>query len=108
MAFATFSVAGAIVARNRLFMPRFHELEFAPADIRCRIENGEAIFECDVFAWGVCLDLEGNSELSDNFFDLYPGMPHRIHWHDGKAVEIVNVGNKLAETSNSKKESSLK
>lgn len=98
MAFATFSVAGAIVARNRLFMPRFHELEFAPADIRCRIENGEAIFECDVFAWGVCLDLEGNSELNDNFFDLYPGMPHRIPWHDGKTVEIVNVGNKLAET----------
>jgi hypothetical protein len=35
-------------------------------------------------------------------------MPHRIHWHDGKAVEIVNVGNKLAETLNSKKGSSLK
>ena len=34
----------------------------------------------DGFVFGVCLDLDGDdSELSDNFFDLYPGREYKVN-----------------------------
>ena len=49
---------------------------------RCRVrrEGGKAIFESDAFAWRVCLDLEGEQALPDNFFDLLPGVPTVLDW----------------------------
>ena len=36
----------------------------------------------DVFVGGVCLDLNGDRRLTDNFFDLYPGVPYFIAWDE--------------------------
>ncbi|MFC0680093.1 hypothetical protein ACFFGH_19840 [Lysobacter korlensis] len=87
-----------VVSRNRLLPGRYSDLPLAGADVRVRVEplaggEGEAVFESDVFVLGVALDLEGDNDLADDFFDLYPGMPHRIQWSDPTPPVILFTGN---------------
>jgi beta-mannosidase len=91
-AFALLRSEGEVVARNRLFLPMFSQLRRPPADVTVRLEPGHAIFSSPTFAWGVCIDLDGERPLSDNFFDLYPGVPHRIGWTDPQPPRILRIG----------------
>jgi len=93
LAFAELSVAGAVVARHRLMLPLPVELKWSPAAITVRVEQGRAVFTSATFAWGVCLDLDGERALDDNYFDLFPGAPHAIAWPHAEPPRIVNVGN---------------
>jgi len=43
--------------------------------VSVKLQNGRAIFRSDRFAWRVCLDLDGEQRLPDNFFDIFPGIP---------------------------------
>ena len=38
-------------------------------------------------------DLDGDNNLADDFFDLYPGMPHRIPWSEPTPPVILFTGN---------------
>jgi hypothetical protein len=51
------------------------------------------VFESDVFVLGVALDLDGGNDLADDFFDLYPGMPHHIPWSSPEPPVILFTGN---------------
>ena len=56
--------------------------------------GGKAIFTSDRFAWRVCLDLDGETPLPDNFFDVFPGIPTILDWPEGSpAPRILRVGN---------------
>jgi hypothetical protein len=55
--------------------------------------GGRVGFEAERFVWGVCLDLAGETPLADNFFDLYPGVPHEVEWHGDADPIILRVGN---------------
>ncbi len=46
------------------------------------------------YAWRVCLDLDGERRLADNFFDLLPGLPYELDWPPelGEA-RVLRVGN---------------
>jgi beta-mannosidase len=92
-AFAMLTRGGNLLARNRLFLPFFKDLKWAPAKVRVRVENGRAVFESKAFAWGVCLDLDGETPLADNFFDVYPGVPYSIRWSGRKPPKVLRVGN---------------
>jgi len=96
MAFAVLRQDGRMVARNRLCGPFFKDLRWpaaTPADVRVA-RNGEIVtFEADRFVWGVCLDLDGETSLADNFFDLYPGQVYSIAWHGEHYPRIVRIGN---------------
>lgn len=92
-AFAVLSRDGALLARNRLFLPFFKNLKWSPPELEVRVEKGEAVFESTSFVWGVCLDLDGSSPLPDNFFDVYPGVPYRIHWTQKAPPKVIRVGN---------------
>jgi beta-mannosidase len=92
-AYAMLTRDGSILSRNRLFLPRFHELQWSPADVQVTVRDGNAVFESDTFAWGVCLDLTGERALADNFFDLYPHIPHVIPWSDSQAPQVLRLGN---------------
>ena len=92
-AFAVLSQNGRVIARNRLLLRRFKDLAWPPAEVRVRVSNGRAIFESAAFAWGVCLDLDGERPLADNFFDIYPGQPHEIPWPGKTPPKILRVGN---------------
>lgn len=85
--------AGRLLARNRLILPRFRELRWARPEVAVLCAGGRAEFTAPVFAWGVCLDLDGETPLGDNFFDVWPGIPYAIPWAGASAPRILHVGN---------------
>lgn len=92
-AFAILSQGGTVLARNRLFLPFFKDLKWPRANVRVKVVNGRAIFESPTFAWGVCIDLDGDKPLPDNFFDVYPGIPYSIPWKSKTPPVVLKVGN---------------
>jgi beta-mannosidase len=99
-AFAILNSGGGEVARDTLLLPLFKEMKWPKARVRVNYGGGKAVFTCDTFAWRVCLDLDGERALPDNFFDVYPGHPTVLDWpkHFGKPA-IVRVGNALGSRS---------
>jgi len=95
-AFALLLREGRTVARYRLFLERFRDLAFAEPAIRLELSGNILILTSDAFAWGVCLDIDGELPLADNCFDLFPGIPYRIPWTDALGEpKIAVVGNSL-------------
>ena len=96
-AFAQLERDGQLLARNRLFLPLFKDLQWPPFKPDCkptvRLENGLAIFHAETFVWGVCLDLNGEQPLPDNFFDLYPGVPYSLKWMASQSPRILRLAN---------------
>ena len=96
-AFAVLLQDGRAVAQHRLFLERFKDLAFTEPTIRLQREGSELTLVSDAFAWGVCLDVDGERPLADNCFDLLPGIPYRLPWSDELGEpKIVRVGNALA------------
>ena len=79
-AFAVLSCTGEQVAQHRLFCARFRDMTFASPQVTVTQEGDTVTLTCPVFAWGVCLDVEGEQPLADNCFDLLPGIPYRLQW----------------------------
>ena len=79
-AFALLYRDGREVARDTLFLPLFREMEWPEARVSARRSGAKAVFASDTFAWRVCLDLDGERRLPDNFFDLLPGIPYEVEW----------------------------
>ncbi len=51
----------------------------------------------DAFAWGVCLDVDGEKRLADNCFDLIPGLPYTLPWPlESGEPGVVALGNRDA------------
>mgnify|MGYP000262395933 CR=1 FL=1 len=92
-AFAVLSDGGRVLARNRLFLPAWKDLCWAAPQVSVEFDGGKARFVSPTFAWGVCLDLDGRTAASDNFFDLYPGMPHEVAWPSPTPPQVLRVGN---------------
>lgn len=87
---------GMDAAQDRLFLPRFVEMRWPRANVRVSLKKGRAVFTCDTFAWRVCLDLDGESAVPDNFFDILPGIPVTLAWPERLGrPRIVRVGNAL-------------
>ena len=92
-AFAMLIKDGVVAARNRLFLPFFKDLKWAAPRLRAIREKGRMIFTSETFVWGVCLDLDGRKPMPDNFFDVYPGIPHVIPWRGAREPNVRFVGN---------------
>lgn len=74
---------GEVITSN-YFLTRYKEVDFPKATIKTQsvaAPNGyEVTLESDVFARGVFLSIEGiDNFFSDNYFDLLPGEPVKIH-----------------------------
>ena len=79
-AFAVLSCSGEQVAQHRLFCARFRDMAFAAPQVAV-VQHGDTVtLTSPVFAWGVCLDVEGEQPLADNCFDLLPGIAYRLQW----------------------------
>ena len=93
-AFALLTQNGQTVAQHRLFVGRFKDLRFIEPTIQLKRENGRLTLTSDAFAWGVCLDLDGERALADNCFDLLPGIPYTLPWSDDLGEpQILRLGN---------------
>jgi beta-mannosidase len=96
MAFALLRQDGQTIARNRLALPFFKDLHWPAVstdDVRVTRDGRAVTFKSDRFAWGLCLDLDGETALADNFFDLYPGQPYAIPWKGDDDPHILRIGN---------------
>ena len=71
---------GPEIARDLFFLPYYKEMAWPEAQVSVTCKEGKAIFESSVLAWRVCLDLDGDKALPDNFFDLLPGIPTILDW----------------------------
>lgn len=95
-AFAVLLADGQPVAQHRLFVERFKDLEFRQPRITTRLQEGRLTLVSDAFAWGVCLDVDGEAEIADNCFDLVPGIEYVLPWADEQVeAEIERLGNDL-------------
>jgi len=94
MAFATLHGPQGLTARARLCLPKWGELDWPMPAVKLRLEAGQAAFESPSFVWGLCLDLDGEQALADNFFDLYPGQPYRIPWAGEALPKVLACGNR--------------
>ena len=84
-AFGLLMKDGQVVAQHRLFLHRFHEMEMTIEPLQVETSNGQAVFECPAFTWGVCVDIRGGKDVSDNCFDLLPGLRYTLQWpHSGE------------------------
>ncbi|HLV80156.1 MAG TPA: glycoside hydrolase family 2 protein [Chthonomonadaceae bacterium] len=93
-AFALLMQHGQTVAQHRMFVERFKDLRFIEPHIELKREKGRLTLTSEGFAWGVCLDLDGERPLSDNCFDLLPGIPYSLPWSDALGEpQILRVGN---------------
>lgn len=87
---------GVELARDTMIGPLFREMRWPAAKVRVRQQNGKAVFTSDTFAWRVCLDLNGETALPDNFFDIYPGIPTVLDWSKELGQpKVLRLGNTL-------------
>ena len=96
LAFAVLTSDAGEIARDALMLPLFREMKWPKPQVRIAMRAGQAVFTSNTFAWRVCLDLDGDSALPDNFFDIYPGIPTVLPWPQslGKP-KILRIGNAL-------------
>ena len=86
---------GAQVSAARLVHSTYDCLPMEQASIDVQLEDGKAVFVSDRPVLGVCLDLDGESFLADNMFDLFAGVPYRLPWGETKPPEILFTLNQL-------------
>lgn len=93
--FALLQQEGKTVAQHRLLRERFKDLDLVrEPKIACFLKQGVLTLTADVFAWGVCLDVDGERPLADNCFDLLPGISYEMPWAPALGEpQILRVGN---------------
>lgn len=67
-----------LICRRRYIDKPYNELGLTKCDIKIEKRDGKAIYTADKFVIGVCIDLDGDKSMGDNFFDLYPGKPYEV------------------------------
>jgi beta-mannosidase len=94
-AFSLLEENGKIVAQYRLFTERFKNMNFLKPVIKITRSKDLVTFISDVYVWGACIDTNGERKLSDNCFDLLPGIPYTIPWRDKENPRILFTGNDI-------------
>ena len=94
MPFASLAGAdGSLISRNRLCDKLFKDMKWPAAKVKVHLGKGRAVFQSKVFALDVCIDLDGEEKLADNYFDLWPGVPYSIPWNKKTPPQIKGLGN---------------
>jgi beta-galactosidase/beta-glucuronidase len=93
IAFAVFSRMNRTLARNCLAITPPEQMRWPRAAVQTQLIAQQVTFTSPTFARGVCLDETGEQALTDNYFDLYPGIAHTITWTLPHVPRIVHVAN---------------
>jgi beta-mannosidase len=97
-AFSILEQNSKIVAQSRLFTERFKNITFSNPVVKIIRSKDSVTLLSDVFVWGVCLDIDGEKNISDNCFDLLPGIPYTIPWAGKETPRVIFTGNELLKT----------
>jgi beta-mannosidase len=96
-AFAVLSAGGQMISQHRLFLERFKDLKFIEPKVNLSLKHSVLTLSSQAFAWGVCLDVDGEVPVADNCFDLLPGVPYTLPWPSTLGEpRVVRVGNRDA------------
>lgn len=87
---------GKLITRNRFLCGRYYEYTLDPENIKIKVEGDETVFLSDTYVMGVCIDTQGEENISDNLFDLYPGIPYVVKTN-GKNKVITSLNKILAK-----------
>ncbi len=94
VAFALLKRDGREVSHEVLFLPLYREMTWPTAQVEVEQRPRKAVFHSRTFAWRVCLGLDGERRLPDNFFDLLPGVEYELDWPAELGLpQILAVGN---------------
>ena len=94
-AFAVLKDNDKVISQHRLFLARFKDLVLLEPHISVNQVDDRVTITSPVFVWGVSLDLDGESDIPDNCFDLIPGIPYVIKTSSGEKVSVKMTGNEL-------------
>ncbi len=94
-AFALLKYGKTIIAQNRLFLAKFKDLELTKPQVTVNYSEDKAIITAPAYVWGLCLDIDGESDIADNCFDLLPGIPYTFSIKKGEKTEVKMTGNDL-------------
>jgi beta-mannosidase len=94
-AFALLLRDGQTVSQHRLFLKRFKDLAFVTPTIKLALEKDSLRITSDVFAWGVCLDVDGELLVGDNCFDVIPGISYVLPWSESLGQpNVARIGSR--------------
>jgi len=87
---------GRCISLNRTFLVNFKELEIPAVKIvpvLSLIRDGEYQLKLwsDSFAWFVSIDCPDNVELSDNYFDIFPGEEYAVTLRAPGGIELSDI-----------------
>ncbi|MGV8136988.1 MAG: glycoside hydrolase family 2 protein [Mangrovibacterium sp.] len=94
-AFAVLKDNETIISQHRLFLARFKDLALQKPRLSIKQSGDKTIITSPVYVWGVCLDIDGESDISDNCFDLLPGIPYMVNRTKNEKIEVKMTGNDL-------------
>ena len=94
-AFALLKDKETIISQHRLFLARFKDLVLLKPQVSIKQIGDKATITSPIYVWGLCLDIDGESDISDNCFDLLPGIPYVVNLRKGEKVEVKMTGNDL-------------
>jgi beta-mannosidase len=94
-AFAVLKDKETVISQHRLFLARFKDLVLLKPQVSIKQSGDKAIITSSVYVWGLCLDIDGESGISDNCFDLLPGIPYTVNLKKGEKAEVKMTGNDL-------------
>jgi beta-mannosidase len=94
-AFAVLKDNVTVISQHRLFLARFKDLALQKPQVSIKYREDKAIITSSVYVWGLCLDIDGESNISDNCFDILPNIPYTVNIKKGEKVEVKMTGNDL-------------
>lgn len=94
-AFAVLKDKETIISQHRLFLAKFKDLALQKPQISIEYSANKAVITSPVYVWGLCLDIDGESDIADNCFNLLPGIPYTVNLRKNEKVEVKMTGNDL-------------
>ena len=94
-AFALLKDKETMISQHRLFLTKFKDMNLPKPQVSIRKTDDKIILVSPVFVWGLCLDLDGESDIPDNCFDLLPDIPYVVNCKKASKIEIKMTGNDL-------------
>ncbi|NLN76404.1 MAG: glycoside hydrolase family 2 protein [Armatimonadetes bacterium] len=92
-AFALLLKDGVTVSQDRLLMARFKDINWKASTVAVARRGDTIALNSSSYVWGVCLDPECDSPLSDDVFDLLPGIEYVMDWPADKPLpEVKRTG----------------
>lgn len=80
---------GRVIAQNRLFIAKFKDLQWTEPRVSIERRGERLAFSSKSFVWGVCLDQSGELDISDDIFDLLPGIDREIDWPSDRPLPRI-------------------